>query len=448
MMMSGIQEWAIAPEMRREISCPELSHRFPEERETLSLDDGFDQTPVLKQILGHYSDSISHADMVSHLVSSLRPPEYSPWEQRSVLTTASRKKKLRTAYSEIAPSVVSVSSFEGLERKIEGSGIIIDWRSSENEATILTSAKLLLSPKDSSLEFHIIVRTVDGTMLLAKEDRVDYYYNLLTLKVKSTVELSVVDLKSRQADIVEGMDVIALGRSFNNYYMCQYTGELYLAYPYFGCDELLTSTCRASVKCEGGPLINDTGHVVGVNFFYNFAHPLPTSVILTCMEMWRSFSTVVRPWIGMSVVDANQLSYSLVERSKMSLEDSYVVVKKVYKGSLADKNNIRSGDLVATVNGTPIRSAKEYSQLLLSETSRAAYGDSGQQSFTVVINASNRGTDNISIEADYVSVEDKRFTDCWLQVKDKQWIIQKLGSQTNPPENPAWASHLLRARDI
>lgn len=48
MMMSGIQEWAVAPEIRSGSSCPELSHRLPEERETLSLDDGFDQTPVLK----------------------------------------------------------------------------------------------------------------------------------------------------------------------------------------------------------------------------------------------------------------------------------------------------------------------------------------------------------------------------------------------------------------
>lgn len=49
MMMSGIKEWAVTPEIPSGSSCPELSHRFPEERETLSLDDGFDQTPVLKR---------------------------------------------------------------------------------------------------------------------------------------------------------------------------------------------------------------------------------------------------------------------------------------------------------------------------------------------------------------------------------------------------------------
>lgn len=46
-------------------------------------------------------------------------------------------------------------SILGVERKIDCSGLIIDWNSSENEATILTSAKLLWNEKNSTLEFHV-----------------------------------------------------------------------------------------------------------------------------------------------------------------------------------------------------------------------------------------------------------------------------------------------------
>lgn len=218
---------------------PQLTARFPDKMETLSLDAGFDQTPVLKEILSYYRDFKSSADIGSDMVRTLYCSD-----SNHVSTT--KRKKLSNVYSKIAPSVVSISSFHGLERKVDCSGLIIDWNSSENEATILTSAKLLLTPKNSNLEFHIIVRMADGTLLLAKEDRVDYYYKLLTRKVKSTTELNVVDLRSRQADIVEGMNVIALGRLFFTYSLCDYTGELYLKYPYFGCNELLTSTCRTS----------------------------------------------------------------------------------------------------------------------------------------------------------------------------------------------------------
>lgn len=86
----------------------------------------------------------------------------------------------------------------------------------------------------------------DGTLFLAKEDYVDYHHNLLTLKVKSTLEPKVVDLRSRQADIVDGMNVIALGRSFDSCLLFDKTGELYLEYPNFGCEELLRSTCGFS----------------------------------------------------------------------------------------------------------------------------------------------------------------------------------------------------------
>ncbi|XP_017223398.1 putative protease Do-like 14 isoform X1 [Daucus carota subsp. sativus] len=387
---------------------PELCLRFPDKKETGSLDARFDQSPVLKKILDYYVDQ--------------KPSRDSLWFSKDdqYAKTTVDKKKLWRIYSKITPSVVSVSSFFGVERKIDCSGLIIDWNSIENEATVLTSAKLLWSPKDTSLEFHLIVRTADGTLFLAREDYVDYHYNLLTLKIKSTIELKVVDLRCRQAEYVERMSVIALGRAFQTCLPFDYVGELSLASPNYGCDELLMSTCKFSEICEGGPLITDTGYVIGINF--KDAHSLPAAVILSCLEMWRSFGTVVRPWFGMSVVDVDQLSYWIWERYNIPVEGSYVVVKEVLKGSIADKNDVHPGDLVSTCNGVSIRSAKQYSQLL-SEASQVltACADSSQQSFTLVINPFDRHTDNISIEAEQVSVDDKRFNYRWRGISCGEW---------------------------
>ncbi|XP_017223395.1 putative protease Do-like 14 isoform X1 [Daucus carota subsp. sativus] len=387
---------------------PELCLRFPDKRESESLDARFDQSPVLKKILDYYVDRKPSRD--SLLFSK---------DDQYVKTTAENKKLWRI-YSKITPSVVSVSSFLGVERKFDCSGLIIDWNSIDNEATVLTSAKLLWSPKDTSLEFHLIVRTADGTLFLAREDYVDYHHNLLTLKIKSTIELKVVDLRCRQAEYVERMSVIALGRDFQTCLPFDYVGELSLAFPNYGCDELLMSTCRFSEICEGGPLITDTGYVIGINF--KDAHSLPAPVILSCLEMWRSFGTVVRPWFGMSVVDVDQLSYCIWERYNIPVEGSYVVVKEVLKGSIADRNDVRHGDLVSTCNGVSIRSAKQYSQLL-SKASQvlSACADSSQQSFTVVINPFDRHTDNISIEAEQVSVDDKRFNYRWQGILSGEW---------------------------
>lgn len=84
----------------------------------------------------------------------------------------------------------------------------------------------------------------DGSLHLAKEDQVDYYHNLLTLKVKSLEPLKVLDLRCHDG-IVEGTSVIVLGRSFCAYMLCDYPGEIYEENPHFGCEELLRSTCHA-----------------------------------------------------------------------------------------------------------------------------------------------------------------------------------------------------------
>ncbi|KAK1381398.1 hypothetical protein POM88_028142 [Heracleum sosnowskyi] len=412
---------------------PVLRLRFPEERETRSLDARFDQSPDLKKILDHYVA----ANPSRSVYISLSSYRLSARDIERVNASVN-KKELWDVYSKVTPSIVSVSSFLGVERKIDCSGLIIDWNSSENEATILTSAKLLWNEKDSALEFQLIVRTKDGTLLLAKEDYVDYYYNLLTLKVKSTVELNVVDLRSKEADIVDGMNVIAMGRDFDTCSLLDFSGKLYLENPHCGCDEILRSTCRTTEDCEGGPLITDSGYVAGINL--NSGHPLPTPVILTCLEMWKSFRKIVRPWFGMSVVDVDQLPYEIWEKLNISPTGPYVVVNEVSRGSVADRNGVCSGDSVTTCNGIWIRSAKQYYQLLSARSQAMTCGNSGGQSFTVVIKPYDCRTDIISIEADKVSVDDERFYECWPRVagewNDKNRLLRNPGQRNQYPRYP------------
>ncbi|KAK1381426.1 hypothetical protein POM88_028170 [Heracleum sosnowskyi] len=385
---------------------PELCPRFPEQRETLSLDAGFAQTRVLKELLC-YQDFIAYPVHIADEMDNFGLD-------------------LGVVSSKIAPSVVAVSSFFGTKKKFDCSGLVIHWSSSEKEATILTSAKLLYYPKDSGVEFHLIVRMADGTLLLAKEEHVDYYYNLLTLKVKPIVEPEVVDLRSRQTDAVDGMKVISLARSFFTSTLYDSSGKLNECLPYFGCCELLTADCGIREIGEGGPLVTDARYVVGINFFgySQCVHPLPTPTILSCLEMWKSFSTVVRPWFGIRVFDVIQRCKQLSvpgNEVDASNRDLYVFVQKVYEGSVAHKNNIKSRDIVATLNRTKIETVKQYSQLF-SEASRAATAcDSGHR-LMAVINPVDRPTDDVIIEADYLSVDDKRFSSCWPVFDGHDWV--------------------------
>lgn len=389
------------------IFYPHLCPRFPERRESLPIDAGLDQTHVLKRILRNYK--ISSPKMCfpdSGLVSPT-----------------------------VAPSVVAVSSFFGLERKFDCSGLVIHWSSSEKEATILTSAKLLWNPEDSDFEFHIIVRMADGTLLLAREEHVDYYHNLLTLKVSSSVEVEVVDLRCRQADIVDGMKVTSLGRDINNSVLLDVTGELSEARSRFGCDELLSSSCVISESAEGGPLVTDEGYVAGINFFggYKGAHPLPTPTILSCLEMWKSSSTVVRPWFGIRVIDLYEICKELsipFEKKIVSDRELYICVDEVYEGTVAHRNNVSPCDAVYALNGTPLECFKQYSQMLSDASRAATAGDSGHPLRALII-PDDCPTIEKTIEAEYIPVDDKRFSICWPQVDVDGWL-RRTGGLENP----------------
>nr|XP_017253191.1 PREDICTED: uncharacterized protein LOC108223434 isoform X2 [Daucus carota subsp. sativus] len=384
---------------------PQLCPRFPEHREILSLDAGFAQTPVLREIFS-FRDYIASPQDIHQEMKRFGVD-------------------LEVIASKIAPSVVAVSSFYGSKIKFDCSGLIIHWSSSEKEAIILTSAKLLYYPKGSEVEFHLIVRMADGTLLLAKEDHVDYYYNLLTLKVKPVVEPEVVDLRSRQAGIVDGMNVISFGRSLLTFTLYGDRGKLSEYPPSFGCYELSATNCGIPEIGEGGPLVNDEGYVVGINFFghYRCAQALPTPTILSCLEMWKSFSTVLRPWFGIRVIDVKEYRKLVSNPGKeldASNRDLSVSVKEVHEGSVAYKNNVKSGDKVATLNGTKIETVKQYSQLL-SEASRAATACESGHRLMAVINPFDRPTDDIIIEANNISVDDKRFSSCWPLLVSDDW---------------------------
>ncbi|KAL1807243.1 hypothetical protein ACET3Z_030311 [Daucus carota] len=400
---------------------PKLYPYYPKQSETLSLAFGFAQSPTLKKILAHYAGDVipTALDIVSE---SLRP-DYKV------------RLKLKGVYSRITSSIVAVSSFFGVERKVDCSGFIVDWSSRNNEGTILTSAKVLCNPASSDHEFHLIVRMCDGTLLLAKEEYADFYNNILIVKVKSQVELKALDLTNstdagweRSADAVKNVAVV--GRSFFSYAFQDSVGELDGEYGSFGCHKLLRTSCYAPQICEGGPLITYDGHVMGISFFGygNYAHLLPTNAILSCLERWMFLSTPMRPYLGFTVLDIEKAPFQLCERLNLLHGEAHVLVHEVFEGSVAHKNNVRSLDRVVSVNGIPIHSADQYSRLLSEAVIDCA---DHSQPFMVCINTFGCTTE-VSFMAEYLAVDDTRFYDCWPQVDGREWCREKFGSQENP----------------
>ncbi|XP_074338145.1 uncharacterized protein LOC141675509 isoform X1 [Apium graveolens] len=216
----------------------------------------------------------------------------------------------------VEPSVVSVSLFIGVQRKIDCTGLIIHWDDPTGKATVLTCAKLLRIPKSEDRDtYYIVVRLPDGNILLAEEDYVDFCHNIITLKVSSDAKLEPVDLDLPSPEIEEGIEVVSLSRDFHTCSLLEGSRIINIDYPYFGCEQLVSSTCSGSEVGEGGPLITRFGHVCGINFFdgYKSYHPLPISVIRSCLKQWDTHNIVVQPWFGLTLINISELPIDALE---------------------------------------------------------------------------------------------------------------------------------------
>ncbi|KAK2377572.1 putative protease Do [Trifolium repens] len=342
------------------------------------------------------------------------------WEEASY-----NDDRLKSAIRELAPSVVSVSYFTGFQRKVDCSGFIIDWDDSKGIATLLTSAKLTRSPSKRG-NYYIIVRLANGKMLLAEEDYVDYYHNIVTFKVNSDAKLRPLNL-SPPLPIQQDIEVVALARNFCTCKLSESCGLLRGDYPYFGCEQLLSSTCSSGQAGEGGPLITKAGQIIGINFFdgHRYVHPLPTSVIRLCLENWKSHGIVMQPWLGFTAIDISNLPFDTYEFNY----DSSLVVKEVYKGSPADKVGVRSGDSINAVNGWELSSVglQKYSELLNEASDKLSACRPNQTDRMVFV----RVNGNKLVHAENLSVNHKNFCSCWLGGEsDWTYMMPLTGSQT------------------
>ncbi|XP_017230937.1 uncharacterized protein LOC108205474 isoform X2 [Daucus carota subsp. sativus] len=356
-------------------------------------------------------------------------PKLSPldFHRKSEMASYSDR-ALGSAIRNISPSVVAVSYFYGVQRKVDCSGFIIRWDDFTQVATVLTSAKLMRSPLGRD-DYYIIVRLANGKLLEAVEDYVDYYHNIATFKVKSDAKLKPVDLCCVETS--DGDEVFALRRDFHNCKLSETGGSIHHDHPYFGCEQLLSSTCRSSQVGEGGPLINKMGIVCGINFFdgHRCVHPLPTSVIDLCLRNWESYGIVMRPWLGFTVMDIATLPPDTYELMPESSVDSTVVVKEVYEGSPADKIEVCPGDSITAVNGSRLSGGlRVYAEELNAASNvLSTLSACGHTNFMVYVKV-NDGRK--LVVADNLNVNDKKFCSSWLG-DDSDWTMEPLiGSQT------------------
>ncbi|URE38485.1 Trypsin [Musa troglodytarum] len=275
------------------------------------------------------------------------------------------RNSIAEAAAAAGPAVVNISVVQGLYGpmfgKSIGSGTIID-----PDGTILTCAHCVA-------DFHSMRRVSKGKVGVTLQDgrefegivvNADFLSDIAVVKIQSKTPLPAAKLGS-SSKLRPGDWVIALGcpLSLQNTITSGIVSDLGLG----GVRrEYLQTDCAINEGNSGGPLVNLDGEVVGVNIMKvaaadGLSFAVPIDSVIKIVEQFRKNGRVVRPWLGLKMLDLNEMKIAQFKEKDASFPDVVkgVLVPVVTPGSPADRAGFRPGDVVVEFDGKPVGGIKE-----------------------------------------------------------------------------------------
>ncbi|GFZ02984.1 trypsin family protein with PDZ domain-containing protein [Actinidia rufa] len=262
---------------------------------------------------------------------------------------------IANAAARVGPAVVNLSvpqGFHGLTvGKSIGSGTIID-----SDGTILTCAHVVVGFQGlrSSSKGTVDVtlqdgRTFEGTVLNA-----DLHSDIAIVKIKSKTPLPT-QILALQVSFVQGIGCCVDRKS----------SDLGLG----GMRrEYLQTDCAINGGNSGGPLVNIDGEVVGVNIMKVLAadglsFAVPIDSVSTIIEHFKKNGRVVRPWLGLKMLDLNDMIVA-------QLREKDAMFPNVNKGVLVPMGHLlialdsTRAMLLLKFDGRPVGSIKEIIEVM------------------------------------------------------------------------------------
>ncbi|HMA66454.1 MAG TPA: Do family serine endopeptidase, partial [Desulfosalsimonadaceae bacterium] len=239
------------------------------------------------------------------------------------------------------------------KRKSLGSGFILD-----KEGYIVTNHHVI---KDAD---EIQVKLKNGKEYDATIQGTDASTDLALIKIQADKELPTLELGNSEK-LKIGQWIIAIGNPFGLEHtvtagIISAKGRVIGAGPY---DDFIQTDASINPGNSGGPLINMDGEVVGISTAIvaggeGIGFAIPITMAKDILEQLKKSGEVTRGWLGVGIQDLDQ-----------ELKDYYgvdhgVLVTKVFSGDPADKAGIRSEDVIVSVNGEPVDSARQLSKLV------------------------------------------------------------------------------------
>ena len=278
---------------------------------------------------------------------------------------------LISAINKVSPSVVSIS-IESLTSKDQigfGAGIIV-----ADDGYIITNSHVI----DSGEINHIYITLSGGDKFPAQIIGIDMLSDIALLKINKT-GLEYVAL-SNSNEVVRGQSVIALGNPHNLFSISNEptatTGIISGKNVNFGLrksghvyQNMIQTDATINRGNSGGPLINLSGDVIGINTFVvadsnnssSIGFSIPVDRVIDVMNDLKEKGMVNRSWFtGITIREIDQKYKDYFNISV----DNGVIVTDVERKSPGSEAGVLLKDIIYKVNNKIVNSALDIEEAL------------------------------------------------------------------------------------
>ncbi|KAI4997796.1 hypothetical protein ZWY2020_053138 [Hordeum vulgare] len=282
------------------------------------------------------------------------------------------RNSIANAAAAVGPAVVNISCMQVqngwvLEKSI-GSGTIID-----PDGTILTCAHVVADFQSTKpvLKGKVSVSLQDGREFEGVVLNFDIHSDIAVVKIKSKTPLPAARLGS-SCKLRPGDWVVALGcpLSLQNTVTAGIVSCVDRKSSDLGLGgirrEYLQTDCAINIGNSGGPLVNLDGEIIGVNVMKvraadGLSFSVPIDYVVKIVEHFKKNGRVVRPWLGLKMLDLNPMVIAQLKERSSSFPDvsKGVLVPMVTPGSPAERAGFAPGDVVIEFDGKPVETIKE-----------------------------------------------------------------------------------------
>ena len=190
--------------------------------------------------------------------------------------------------------------------------------------------------------------------------------DLALIKIKSRRDLPVLQFGD-SGDLKIGQWVVAIGNPFGLEHtvtagIVSAKGRVIGSGPY---DDFIQTDASINPGNSGGPLLNMGGEVVGINTAIvaggqGIGFAIPVNLAKKIIGQLKSGGEVIRGWLGVGIQDISEevAEYYGIEEKKG------VLVTEVFPGDPADEAGIKSKDIILSINGKTVGTAREITGMI------------------------------------------------------------------------------------